>query len=58
MLFEYQKEHIRIISEGSWDTEDRNNGWWKFSFVGTGIKYIKKYIKTENCYLKLQYYLK
>ncbi len=32
-------EHIRMISEGSCDTED----CWKFSFVVTEINYILKY---------------
>ncbi len=34
-------QHIRMISEGSCDTEDWSNGF-------THIKYILKYIKTEN----------
>ncbi len=34
-------QHIRMISEGSCDTED-----WKFSFTITGINYILKYIVT------------
>ncbi len=32
--------HIRMISEGSCDTEDWSNGIWKFSFAIIGIKYI------------------
>lgn len=38
-----------MMSEGSRDTEDWSNGWWKLSFAITGkyIKYIK-YIKIEN----------
>ncbi len=33
--------HIRIISEGSCDTEDWSNGCWKFSFALQ--EYILKY---------------
>ncbi len=40
--------HIRMISEGSCDTEDWNNGCWKFSFAITGINGISKYIKIEK----------
>ncbi len=28
-----QNQHIRMISEGSRDTEDWSNGWWKLSFA-------------------------
>jgi len=37
-------QHIRMISEGSCNTED----CLKFSFAITGINYILKYIKIEN----------
>ncbi len=30
--FVVQGSHIRMISEGSCDTEDCINGWWKFIF--------------------------
>ncbi len=40
--------HIRMISEGSCDTEDWSNGCWKFSFAITEINYILKYIKIER----------
>ncbi len=43
--------HIRMISEGLCDTEDYNNGCWKFSFAITGINCILKYIKIEHSYL-------
>ncbi len=26
-------QHVRMISKRSCDTEDRKNGWWKFSFA-------------------------
>ncbi len=42
-----------MISQGSCDTEDFSNNWWKFSFATTGINYILKYIKIENRYFKL-----
>ncbi len=37
-----------MISEGSRDTEDWNNGCWKLSFVITEINYMWKYIEREN----------
>ncbi len=40
-----------MVSEGSCDTEDGSNGFWKFSFVITDINYILKYIQIE-IYLK------
>ncbi len=43
-----------MISEGSCDTEDWSNDAEK-SACFTGINYILKYIKVENCYFKLQY---
>ncbi len=42
-VFSATNKHIRLISEGSCDTED----CWKFSFAITGINYIK-YIKIEK----------
>ncbi len=33
-------QHIRMISEGSCDTEDWSNGYWKFSLSISGINYI------------------
>ncbi len=35
-------QHIRMISEGSCDTEDWNTGCWKWTFAITGIIIIKK----------------
>ncbi len=40
--------HIRMISEGSCDTEDWSNGYWIFSFAIRGINYIFKYNKSEK----------
>ncbi len=37
-----------MISEGSCDTEDLSNGFWKFSFAITGVNCILKYIKLNN----------
>ncbi len=42
-----------MISEWSRDTEDWSNGFWKFSFVITGMYYIFKYIQIENSYLNV-----
>ncbi len=42
-LLEFLKSHV---------TEDWSNGYWKFSFVITGINYISKYIKIESRYFK------
>ncbi len=47
-------QHIRIISEGSCDTEDCNNGCWKISFVITDLNDLLKYIKTKNSYFNLE----
>ncbi len=44
-----------MISEGSCDTEDWSNGA-EIQLCFTGINYILKYIKIENCYCNLQYY--
>ncbi len=41
---------IRMISEGSWDTEDWSNGCWKFSFAITGVNYI---LKLQNSHFKI-----
>ncbi len=46
-------QHIRMISEGSCDTEDWSNVCWKISFAITGINYILKYIKIKISYFKL-----
>ncbi len=43
-------QHIRMISEGSYDTEDWRSGCWKFSFAVTEVNYILKYITTENLF--------
>ncbi len=43
-----------MISEGSCDTEDWSNDAEKNQLCFTGINYILKYIKIENCYFKLQ----
>ncbi len=40
--------HIRLFSEGSCDTED-----WSNASELSGINYIFKYMKIENCYFKL-----
>ncbi len=47
---EYQ--HIRMICEGSCDTEDCSNVAENSALI-TGINYIIRYIKIENPYLKL-----
>ncbi len=41
-LFLSINQHLRIISEGSCDTEDWSNNCWKFSFAITGINFFKK----------------
>ncbi len=46
-------QHIRMISEGSCDTEDWSNDAENSDLI-TEINYILKYIKIENCYFKLQ----
>ncbi len=40
-------QHIRMISEGSYETDDWNDGCWKFSFAITEKKCILKYIQIE-----------
>ncbi len=47
-----ENQHIRIISEGSCDTEDWRN-YAENSALITGINYILKYIQIENSYFKL-----
>ncbi len=49
-------QHIRMISEGSCDTEDWSNEAENSALI-TEINYILKYIKTENSYFKLWSYL-
>ena len=44
--------HIRMISEGSCDTEDWSNDAENSALI-TGINYFIKYIQTENSYFKL-----
>ncbi len=46
-------QHIRIITEGSCDTEDGSND---NSAVITEINYILQYIKKEKYYFKSQYF--
>ncbi len=45
-----------MISGGSCDIEDPNFSNDAENSVLTGIDYILKYIKMENCYFKLQYF--
>ncbi len=49
-------QHIKIIFEALYDTENWSNGYWKFSSAITEINNILQYIKVENSYLKLQSY--
>ncbi len=44
-------QHIRMISEGSCDTEDWSNDAENLALV-TGINYILKYIQIESSYFK------
>ncbi len=46
-------QKVRIISEGSCDTEDWSKGCIQFGFATTGINYILKYFKIENSSFKL-----
>ncbi len=46
-------QHIRMISEGSYDTEDWSDDAANSALI-TGINYILYYIKIENSYFKLQ----
>ncbi len=46
-------QHIRVISEGSCDTEDWSNDAENSALI-TAINYSLKYIQIENCYFKLQ----
>ncbi len=45
-------QHIRMISEGSCDTEDWSNDAENSALI-TEINYILQYIQTENSYFKL-----
>jgi len=45
--------HIRVISDGSCDTEDWSNDAENSALI-TGINYILLYIHIENSYFKLQ----
>ncbi len=55
-----QYQHIRLISEGSQDTENWSDDCWKFSFAITEINNILRNIKIEkailNCNNTSQYY--
>ncbi len=48
----FLNQYIRIISEGSCETEDWRNDA-ENSVLITGINYILTYIQTENSYFKL-----
>ncbi len=51
-------QHIRMISEGSCDTEDWSNSCWKFSFTITGLNYnILKYKPIHSFFSFKMYYL-
>ncbi len=52
-IFWAANQHIRMISEGSCDTEDCSYDAENSALI-TGINYILKYIKIENSYFKLQ----
>ncbi len=43
----FLKDHVTLVA--------KSNSCWKFSFAITGINYILKYIKKENCYFKPYY---
>ncbi len=45
-------QYIRMISEGSCDTEDWSNDAENSALI-TGINYILKYIEIENSYFRL-----
>ncbi len=45
-----------MISEGSCDTEDLSNRYWKFSLAFTGINYILKYNATKCNNILLYFY--
>ncbi len=49
------KSHIRMISEGSCDTEYWINGLLPFSFASRGINKILKYIKVDKIILNWNY---
>ncbi len=46
-------EHIRMISEGSCDTEDTAVIMLKIQLCTTRINYILKYVQMESGYFKL-----
>ncbi len=48
--FNTDNKSAYTISEGSCDTEEWSNGWWKFQCFITEIKYILKYNKIGNQY--------
>jgi len=52
MFLKAANQHIRMISEGSCDTEDWGNDAENKALI-TGINYIIKYIKIENSYFKM-----
>ncbi len=50
-------QHIKMISEGSCDTENWSKGFWNVSFDITGLNYILKYIEfVLNCNNLSKYY--
>ncbi len=51
-ICEHCGQHIRVISEGSRDTEDWSNDAENSALI-TEISYILEYIKKENSYFKL-----
>ncbi len=48
---EQPNQHIRMISEGSCETEDWRNDAENLALI-TGINYIIKYIQIESSFLK------
>ncbi len=53
MKYFLQYQIIRMISEGSCDTEDFSNGCLIFSFAIKSINYIFKNIKIENSHFNV-----
>ncbi len=51
-VFWAANQHIRMISEGSCDTEDWSNDAENSALI-TGINYILEFITIENCYFKM-----
>ncbi len=51
----FLEQHIRMISEGSCDTEDWSNDAENSALI-TGINYILQYTIIENSYFESQYY--